>query len=92
MFHEVELLTEQNPGTFGKVGAYAQAYSLFDAALGLATVVGPAWSGLFYETTGWPITVGTLAILCALGAVPVFRHTGGKGRRREIKKDGEDGV
>ena len=47
MSDEVEELVDANPGTFGTKGAFAQAYSLFDAALGLAAVVGQAglvWS------------------------------------------------
>ena len=83
MFDEVEFLADQNPDTFGPTGAFAQAYSLFDAALGLATVVGPGWSGLFYEKTNWQITAGSLAILCAIGGVPVFYHTGNVGKTRQ---------
>lgn len=41
MFDEVEILVDANPGTFGTRGAFAQADSLFDAALGIPTVVGP---------------------------------------------------
>lgn len=76
MFEEVESLASHHPDTFGSRGAFAQAYSLFDAALGLATVVGPAWSGLFLEETNWPITAGTLAVICGIGGVPVFCYTG----------------
>lgn len=42
MSDEVEDLVDANPGTFGTKGAFAQAYSFFDAALGLAAVVGQA--------------------------------------------------
>lgn len=82
MFYEVGVLAEANPNTFGKVGAFAQTYSLFDAALGLATVFGPAWSGFFFEKTDWQITAGTLACLCLLGGVPVFYYTGGSMKRK----------
>ena len=85
MFDEVESLAQQHPDTFGKKGAYAQAYSLFDAALGFATVVGPGWSGLLFEKTNWQITAGTLAVICAIGGVPVFCYTG-----RGVKRDGKE--
>ncbi len=77
MFYEVEVLAENNPGTFGQAGAFAQAYSLFDAALGMAVFVGPAGGGLFLEQTTWQITAGVLAIFCAAGALPVYFYTGG---------------
>ena len=83
MFHEVEVLAEQNPQTFGKAGAYAQAYSLFDGALGFATVVGPAWGGFFYEKTDWSGCSLTLAAFAAAGAIPVWIFTGGSKARRE---------
>lgn len=84
MFYEVELLAEKHAGTFGRAGAYAQAYSLFDAALGFATVVGPGWTGFIYEETNWQITSATLALFCALGSVQVFRFTGRLKKRRRV--------
>lgn len=80
MFDEVESLVTKNPDKFGSRGAYAQAYSLFDASLGLATVAGPVCSGLFLANTNWQITAVMLAVICAIGAVPVFSYTGKKGR------------
>ena len=76
MFDEVESLAQRNREAFGEKGAFARAYSLFDAALGVATVVGPAWSGAFYATTSWQITAITLSLLCAVGAIPVYLYTG----------------
>ena len=90
MFHEVEVLAEQNPQTFGKAGAYAQAYSLFDGALGFATVVGPAWGGFFYEETNWSICALTLAALAAAGAFPVWIFTGGSKTKRGKYGDEEN--
>ncbi|KAA6411066.1 MAG: hypothetical protein FRX48_05377 [Lasallia pustulata] len=87
MFDEVEALSLQHPETFGKKRAYAQAYSLFGAALGLATVVGPGWSGLFFEKTSWQITAGILAVICAVGGVPVFCYTGWG-----VKREGKEGT
>ena len=76
MFDEVEGLAMKHPDKFGSRGGYAQAYSLFDASLGLATVAGPTWSGLLLAKTNWQITAGMLAVICAIGAVPVFCYTG----------------
>lgn len=88
MFDEVESLATQNPDRFGARGAYAQAYSLFDASLGLATVAGPVCSGVLLAKTNWQITSGMLAVICAIGAVPVFSYTGKgvKGAKRERKE------
>lgn len=87
MFDEVETLASQHPDAFGSRGAFAQAYSLFDAALGLATVVGPGWSGVFFEETNWQIMSGTLAVICGIGGVPVFLYTGNR-----TKKERERGM
>lgn len=78
MFDEVESLAMKHADKFGARGAYAQAYSLFDASLGLATIAGPTWSGILLEKTNWQITAGLLAVICALGAAPVFAYTGKK--------------
>ena len=83
MFDAVQHLVEVHPDVFGTRGAYAQAYSLFDTALGVATVVGPTWSGLFFEKTTWQLTSGTLAVLCAVGAVPVWAYTGERKKEEE---------
>ena len=90
MFNEVESLVLRHPDTFGSKGAFAQAYSLFDAALGLATVAGPCCSGFLLERTNWQITAGTLAVLCAVGGLPVLRYTGKEAR--EERKERENGV
>ncbi|MCJ1378827.1 hypothetical protein MMC17_001926 [Xylographa soralifera] len=89
MFYEVDILAEQNPETFGKAGAYAQAYSLFDGALGFATFVGPAWGGLFYEKASWGVCMLTLAGFAAFGVIPVWKFTGGGKMGRGNDEDGE---
>ena len=88
MFDEVEVLVSVHPGSFDTKGGFAQAYSLFDAALGVACVIGPGWSGAFYTSTNWQIMAGTLALLCALGGVPVWYFTGKMGSK--IKKGPEE--
>ena len=78
MFYEAAILEENNPNVFGKAGSYAQVYSLLCAALGFATAVGPAWTGLIYEKTNWGITMLTLVLMCLLSSIPVFLYTGGR--------------
>ena len=91
MFDEVEVFAEKHPGTSGKLGAFAQAYSLFDAALVFATVIGPGWAGLFFENTTWQITAVSFALLCAAGSVPVFLFRGGI-KKGKAKTNGSLGV
>ena len=90
MFYAVAVLSEENVGAFGKGGAYAQAYSLFDAALGLATVCGPVGGGFFLKQTNWQVTAGILAAFCAVGSLPVWRYTGGRTGERGGKGKGEE--
>lgn len=84
MLAEVDCLANENPSIFGQKGAYARAYALFDAALGVAIFVGPGWSGALYEMTNWPVMAGTLALLCLLGGAPVYYYTGPR-KSREPK-------
>ena len=76
MFAEVEVLAASYPDTFGEKGAYAQAYSLLCGAFGFGNALGPIVAGVFYKNTSWPITVGVMAIICALPSVGVFFYTG----------------
>lgn len=78
MVAEVEILAQANPSVFGEKGGYAQVFSLFDAAFGLSTAVGPVWAGAFYEGTNWQIMAVSLALLSLLGGLPVVWFTGGK--------------
>ncbi len=97
MFYAVAILSEENAGTFGNGGAYAQAYSLFDAALGMAVLCGPAGGGFFLEQTNWQVTVGIIAVFCAVGSLPVWRYTGGRtgegggGKGKGVDLGGEGG-
>ena len=77
MVAEVENLAQANPSVFGEKGAYAQAFSLFDAAFGISTAVGPVLAGAFYEGTNWQIMAVSLALLTVMGGLPVFWFTGG---------------
>ncbi|KAL8833238.1 MAG: hypothetical protein Q9170_004402 [Blastenia crenularia] len=90
LFYEVDVLAETHSKTFGEGGAYAQAYSLLCFALGAGTAFGPIWAGTFYQETNWPITLGTLAALCALPALGVFRYTGGSAKQQTKGSGVED--
>jgi hypothetical protein len=83
MFYESELLEEKNEDVLGAAGAHAQVYSLLCAALGSATAVGPAWSGLMYEAVSWKITMITVAAICVSGSVGVIFYTGGAEKKNE---------
>jgi len=80
MFHEVEILAESHPETFGNAGAYAQAYSSLCSAVGLGTALGPILAGTLFEKTGWQTTQNALAVVCLLGSVGVYLYTGRVGR------------
>ncbi|KAL8800930.1 MAG: hypothetical protein Q9182_004812 [Xanthomendoza sp. 2 TL-2023] len=77
VFATVDALASTYPEKFGQTGGYAQAYALMTGALGLGTALGPILAGAMYDNTNWPITVGFLAVLCALPSVGVFLYTGG---------------
>lgn len=87
MFAEVDCLATEKPSVFGEKGAYARAYSLFGAALGMAILVGPGWSGAVYEMTSWPVMAATLAFLCALGGIPVYYFTGNRRNREGTSRE-----
>ncbi|KAK5121300.1 hypothetical protein LTR85_005466 [Meristemomyces frigidus] len=74
------------PGFFGKNGAYAQAYSLFNMAWAGGCLVGPLLAGLVNQRAGWAVTVLILGIVSVITAIPTAIWTGGsmfKKRRRE---------
>lgn len=74
------------PGFFGKNGAYAQAYSLFNMAWAGGCLVGPLLAGLVNQRAGWAVTVLILGLVSVVTAIPTAVWTGGsilKKRRRE---------
>ncbi|OJJ48140.1 hypothetical protein ASPZODRAFT_130079 [Penicilliopsis zonata CBS 506.65] len=65
----VEKMEEKRPGLFGPMGAYAQAFSLFNCAIAAGTVVGPLWTGLGISQLGWGYTnlvMGAMALSAAI--------------------------
>ncbi|KAI6898172.1 MFS general substrate transporter [Hortaea werneckii] len=78
------------PGFFGKNGAYAQAYSLFNMAWAAGSMVGPLLAGLVNQRAGWGVTTMILGIVSIVTAIPAVIWTGGSlrkelGRKREIR-------
>lgn len=85
----VDAKEKKNPGTFGKKGAYAQAYGLFVMSYAAGTLAGPLWGGLVNSTAGWGTMTWTLGLLSASGAVPAFICTGGLITRKNAKSADE---
>lgn len=78
------------PGFFGKNGAYAQAYSLFNMAWAAGSMVGPLLAGLVNQRAGWGVTTMILGIVSIVTAIPAVIWTGGSlrkelGRKREVR-------
>lgn len=74
------------PGFFGKNGAYAQAYSLFNMAWAAGTLIGPLLAGMINQRAGWGVTTLILGIVSLVTAIPTAIWTGGsiwKKRRRD---------
>jgi MFS family permease len=83
VYNKAQVLSRKHPDVFAgrsEADVFALVYALFNSALGVAVMVGPALAGLLYETTGWRITVGILAAVTGLGAGPVWMYTGNKGK------------
>ena len=78
------------PGYFGKNGAFAQAYSLYNVAWAVGFMVGPLLGGLINQHLGWPAATLVLGCISILTAVPTAIWTGGsifkKARRRREQR------
>ena len=73
MYDIVSQMGKEHYLLFGPGGAFAKAYGLFNAALALGAIVGPAFAGLLYDREGWNVAVWVMAAFCASGVVPVVR-------------------
>ncbi|QDS71230.1 hypothetical protein FKW77_010444 [Venturia effusa] len=73
----VEQKEKTNPGLFGKTGAYAQAYGLFNFAWAVGCLIGPIWAGYVKESAGWGTMSWSLALLALVTSVPAGIWTGG---------------
>ena len=73
----VEAKEKASPGAFGKKGAYAQAYGLFNTAFAGGTLIGPLWGGFVVAKAGWSTMTWTLGLLAVSSAIPAAILTGG---------------
>jgi MFS family permease len=81
------------PGFFGKNGAYAQAYGLFNMAWAAGSMIGPLLGGLVNERAGWAVTTLILGIVSLVTAIPTVIWTGGSvcNQRRRRDEENTDG-
>ncbi|KAK4555805.1 hypothetical protein LTR86_007025 [Recurvomyces mirabilis] len=76
------------PGFFGKNGAYAQAYSLFNMAWAAGCFIGPLMGGLINQRAGWGASTLVLGCLSIFTAVPTAVWTGGSiFKQRRSRRD-----
>ena len=73
----VDAKEKENPGAFGKKGAYAQAYGLFNTAFASGAMIGPLWGGFVVSKAGWSTMTWTLGLFAAFSAIPAVILTGG---------------
>lgn len=85
--YAVDAKTQRHPpGFFGKNGAYAQAYSLFNMAWAAGTLIGPLLAGMINQRAGWGVTTMILGVVSLATAIPTAIWTGGsiwKKRRQD---------
>ena len=85
-------IEQKRPGVFGKNGAMAQAYALFNLAFSGGCLVGPVWGGLVNQRAGWGTMTWTLGLLAFTTAIPTFLWVGGpvwKTQRRQHRESPE---
>lgn len=75
--HVVTAKEKKSPGIFGKGGAYAQSYALFNVAFSAGTLIGPLWAGFVKNAAGWDTMAWTLGLLSAVTAIPTAIYVGG---------------
>lgn len=73
---EKKMLANGGEG-YGKGGAYAQAYGLFNVAFAAGCMIGPLLAGFIVEDRGWETMAWVLGMLSAVTAVPTFVFIGG---------------
>ncbi|KAH0271348.1 MFS general substrate transporter, partial [Aureobasidium melanogenum] len=79
-------------GFFGKNGAFAQAYGLFNMAYAAGTLVGPLLAGLVKQRAGWGTTTLVLGCVSFVCVVPTVIWCGGsifKLRRKQKAEKAE---
>ncbi|KAF2751370.1 MFS general substrate transporter [Sporormia fimetaria CBS 119925] len=84
---EKKMIASGKPG-YGKGGAYAQAYALFNVAFAAGCTVGPLVAGAIVDSAGWATMSLVLGLLSAVTTVPVFLYLGGWFFARKKKVEG----
>lgn len=62
-------IERERPGLFGKKGAYAQTYSLFNVAFAGGCLLGPIIAGLIRDASDWPTMCWSLSIIAAFASI-----------------------
>ena len=62
---------------YGKGGAYAQAYALFNMAFAGGCLVGPLLAGFVVDARGWATMALVMGLLSAFTALPMYLWMGG---------------
>jgi MFS family permease len=75
------------PGFFGKNGAYAQAYGLFNMAWAAGSMIGPLLAGLVNKSHGWGTATLILGSVSVFTALPTVIWTGGSIFKLRKKRD-----
>lgn len=78
--HIVDIEEQRKPGLFGKQGAYAQAYALFNVAYSLGCLVGPLVAGSIRDSAGWATMCWSLALFVVICIPVVLLIVGGSVR------------
>ncbi|KAF2865107.1 MFS transporter-like protein [Massariosphaeria phaeospora] len=73
---EKKMLTNGEPG-YGKSGAYAQAYALFNVAFAAGTMIGPLLAGFVVQEKGWRTMAWVLGLFSGFTGIPMFLWMGG---------------
>jgi MFS family permease len=73
---ESKMIASGRPG-FGKGGAFAQAYALYNMAFAAGSMAGPLLAGFIAEAEGWATMAAVLGALSAVTAVPSLLWLGG---------------
>ncbi len=79
-----------HPGIFGRRGAYATAYGLFNVAFAGGMLVGPLWAGFVVQTSGWGTMGWTLGVLALVAAVVAALQVGGWVGRKGERSQGPE--
>lgn len=94
----VHVKEKSHPGVFGRRGAYATAYGLFNTAFAGGMLVGPIWGGFVTQRSGWATMGWSLAVLSLAGAGVAalliggwVGRKGGTAAEAEAVGDGTDG-